>query len=420
MMQNINRAPDDRLRQRREKRHKGTTIVLHSLLIIGFFAFLIGGAYLTLTSEKREVSDMENRKLAGPPVELSVENVMSGAYMKSVEAYVTDHVVSRDSWISLHAFLSKDLFLQTVKNGIYVSADGTMESPMKQTVDTDTLLDDLSTFTEAMQASGVDVYFGLAPNKASMVDVGPNMPDYMGNEAPRIFKGVRDALASVDGLTVMDYRKPLNTADTLSDVFYKTDYHWNINGAYLAYAQTVNQIADDHPDVGAPLKLGELRTKTHERPYYGSYARSTTLQYVKDGDTFEWMEPKAGYTPNTICYNRADNCNGNLINQKPLKSEETYTEMYSLFLHRNWPIITMDQETPKNDTRTLILKDSYANPMLTLLPEHFGHLSVIDIRHFDESSIETYVKQNDIDVVLFIHNVNLGEFVPLYHEKLND
>ncbi len=418
-MQNLNPTPRS-TRQRHETRHIVTKRVFHSLLIIGFLAFLIGGAYVTLSSEKREVSAMENRQLAKATADLTFENVMSGAYMKSVETYVTDHVFNRDSWISLHAFLSKDLFRQTVKNGIYVSADGTMESPMKETIDTNMLLDDLSAFTTSMQSSGVDVYFGLAPNKASMVEVEPNMPDYMGNEAPTIFKETRDSLATVEGMTVMDYRKPLNTADKLSDVFYKTDYHWNINGAYLAYIQTVKQIAAKHPEVSDPLKPGELRTKAHDRPYYGSYARSTTLQYVKNGDTFEWMEPKAGFTPSSICYNRAEPCNGNLINKKPLKSEETYTEMYSLFLHRNWPIITMDQEAPKNDTRTLILKDSYANPMLTLLPEHFGHLSVIDIRHFNESSIETYVKDNDIDVVLFIHNVNLGEFIPLYHDKLNE
>lgn len=420
MMQNVNRAPDGNIRERHTSNYKPTKRVMHTLIILGFFIFLISGTYLTLTSEKREVSDMENRKLAGPPVALSVDNVMSGAYMKSVEAYVTDHVFSRDSWISLHAFLTKDLFRQTVKNGIYVSADGTMESPMKERVDSTMLLDDLSTFTNSMQASGVNVYFGLAPNKASMVDVEPHMPDYMGNEAPEIFKDIRDGLVSVDGMTVMDYRKPLNEAKQLSDVFYKTDYHWNIDGAYLAYAQTVKQIAADNPSIEAPLKLNELRTKTHDRPYYGSYARSTTLQYVKSGDTFEWMEPKAGFTPNNICYNRSETCNGNLINKKPLKSEETYSEMYSLFLHRNWPIITMDQQTPKNDTRLLVLKDSYANPMLTLLPEHFGHLSVIDIRHFEESSIETYVRENAIDTVLFIHNVNLGEFIPLYHDKLND
>lgn len=417
-MHNLN--PTRSARQRRETRHIVTKRVFHSLLIICFVAFLIGGAYVTLTSEKRDVSVMENRTLAASVADPTLENIMSGTYMKSVETYVTDHVFNRDSWISLHAFLSKDLFRQTVKNGIYVSADGTMESPMKETVDTNILLDDLSTFTTSMQASGVDVYFGLAPNKASMIEVEPNMPDYMGNQAPEIFKQTRDSLTTVDGMTVMDYRKPLNEADKLSDVFYKTDYHWNIHGAYLAYAQTVKQIASDHPEVGNPLKPGELRTKTHEQPYYGSYARSTTLQYVKSGDTFEWLEPKAGFTPNSICYNRSETCNGNLINKKPLKSEETYTEMYSLFLHRNWPIITMNQEAPENDMKTLILKDSYANPMLTLLPEHFGHLSVIDIRHFDESSIETYVKQNDIDIVLFIHNVNLGEFIPLYHDKLND
>lgn len=419
-MQNLNSPPPERTFHRRQARHHFTKRIFQCILIIGFIGFLIGGAYATLTTEKRDVSVMENRKLATSTADFTFMNVMSGKYMKSVETYVTDHVVNRDSWIGLHAFLSKDLFLQTVKNGIYVSADGTMESPMKRTIDTSLLLDDLSKFTDSMKATGVDVYFGLAPNKASMAELKPHMPEYMGNNAPKIYQDVRDSLTTVDGMKVMDYRKPLNAATQLSDVFYKTDYHWNIHGAYLAYAQTVKEIANDHSEVKAPFKPRELRTKTHERPYYGSYARSTTLQYVKSGDTFEWLEPKEGFTPLSVCYNRVETCNGNLLNKQSLKSEETYNEMYSLFLHRNWPIVTIDQETPKNNTKLLVLKDSYANPMLTLLPEHFGHVSVIDIRHFKESTIETYVKQNDIDVVLFVHNVNLEEFIPLYHKQLND
>lgn len=421
-MQNLNVDSHKQDPRSNRKRRNHPKIILQLVLILSFVAFLVGGAYLTLSSEKRDISDMENRKLAQSPDSPTFAHIMSGSYMKQTESFVTDQIFNRDAWISLNAFLNKDVFKQTVKNGIYVSDDGTMESPMKESIDTDTLVNDLTTFTSRLEERGTEVYFGLAPNKASMASVEPHMPDYMGNEAPRIYQTVRDQLSTVPGLNVMDYRKSLNEAQQLSDVFFKTDYHWNMNGAYAAYAQTVNTMSKNHPEMGLTLKPNQLRTKTHEQPYYGSYARSTTLQYVKDGDTFEWMVPKEGFTPSSVCFNRATPCKPitSIINKKPLKSEETYTEMYSLFLHRNWPIVTMDQEQPVNDTRTLILKDSYANPMLTLLPEHFGHVSVIDVRHFEESTIETYVNENDIDVVLFIHNVNLNEFVDLYHEKLNE
>ncbi|WP_161568096.1 DHHW family protein [Exiguobacterium sp. SH0S1] len=370
---------------------------------------------MTYYGEKRAMSVMENRELAAAPT-FSIDSMTEGSYMRAFESFVTDQVVFRDTWIGLHAFFTKDVLQQSIKNGVYVADDGTMNSPIGVSTDPQPFVSDLARFATEMNAADVPIYFGLAPNKATFETYDSSLPEYMTNEAPAMYDTIKQEVSAIDNVSFIDYRTSLSNLDSLSEAFYKTDYHWNAKGAHYAYMDTIKAMQADFSDIAPPLTEQQLTTYTHDQPYYGSYARSTTLQYVKEGDAFEWFEPKAGFTPTNICHD--GECGLELINTAPLASSEVYNELYTVFLHRNWPLLTIDQVTPKNDKRLLVLKDSYANPMLTLLPEHFGHISVIDVRHFNGETIRQYVEANEMDAVLFIHNVNLKDFIPLYHEKL--
>ena len=385
------------------------------LFIVSFLLFIFIGAYLTYYGEKRSISVMENRELADAP-EMSMSSLIDGTFMREFESFVTDQIVFRDKWIGLHAFFTKDVLQQSIKNGVYVSENGTMNSPIGTMTDPQPLIDDLTRFATDLNKANIPIYFGLAPNKATLDSFDSSLPTYMTNEAPAMYDLIENKMSTLENINFIDYRNSLSSIQDLDDAFYKTDYHWNVFGAQLAYEDTIQSMQSEFSDIPSPLTQEELVRHTHDQPYYGSFARNTTLQYVKEGDTFEWLEPKNGFTPTNICFN--GECGIDLINTAPLASKEVYTELYTVFLHRNWPLLTIDQVNPINDRRLLILKDSYANPMLTLLPEHFGHISVIDVRHYKGETIREYVKENDMDAVLFIHNVNLKDFIPLYHEKL--
>lgn len=67
----------------------------------------------------------------------------------------------------------------------------------------------------------------------------------------------------------------------------------------------------------------------------------------------------------------------------------------------------------KNGLKLLILKDSYANPMFQFIANHFSETRIIDLQYFknmkidySKGSVQEYVRAHDIDVVLYIYNIN--------------
>ena len=68
--------------------------------MIAPFVLIIGIMLGTFFSNKESISELEKRKLAILP-ELTLNNWMSGIFSSSVEDYLSDHVICRNSFITL-------------------------------------------------------------------------------------------------------------------------------------------------------------------------------------------------------------------------------------------------------------------------------------------------------------------------------
>lgn len=51
-----------------------------------------------------------------------------------------------------------------------------------------------------------------------------------------------------------------------------------------------------------------------------------------------------------------------------------------------------------------MIKDSFGNSFIPFLANHYENISIIDPRYFN-TSITDYIKEKDIDEVLFLFNV---------------
>ena len=89
-----------------------------------------------------------------------------------------------------------------------------------------------------------------------------------------------------------------------------------------------------------------------------------------------------------------------LFNSDKLK----HKDKYQVFLNGNHPLIEI--ETDKNlDKKILVIKDSFANNFVPFLTENYGNIFLIDLRYYTDS-INEFIKNNDINEVLFLYNVN--------------
>lgn len=363
---------------------------------VSFILVLLTIGLGTLVREDRVRSQLENRTLA-QSVEPTVEGIATGKDMLKMETYFTDQLLLRGTFVEIQALLSKDVFRQPFRNGIYTakndymiepSASGNVKIPQA--------------FKQFVGEVDRPVYMALAPSKTVIAERDKLIPSYVvSNANERYEKMVRDFQAagmtnlSLQGLKLSDY--------------FKTDHHWNIDGATEAYQVITKRM-------GLSTTLPETKwRKEDQHAYYGSLARKTTLSYAASGDRLDYYAP-AFFNGIDVCYE--GKCGRPVIDESFVKQEGDYVDRYEVFLRGNHDIMSMKSAANRNRPTILVLKDSFANPVLPLLAKS-ANLEVVDIRYVPKSfDVSRFAKQKQIDSVLFLHNSNIAGLMKTYEDKL--
>ncbi|MDQ6465998.1 DHHW family protein [Exiguobacterium acetylicum] len=363
---------------------------------VSFILVLLTIGLGTLVREDRVRSQLENRTLA-QSVEPTVEGIATGKDMLKMETYFTDQLLLRGTFVEIQALLSKDVFRQPFRNGIYTakndymiepSASGNVKIPQA--------------FKQFVGEVDRPVYMALAPSKTVIAERDKLIPSYVASNAnERYEKMVRDFQAagmtnlSLQGLKLSDY--------------FKTDHHWNIDGATEAYQVITKRM-------GLSTTLPETKwRKEDQHAYYGSLARKTTLSYAASGDRLDYYAP-AFFNGIDVCYE--GKCGRPVIDESFVKQEGDYVDRYEVFLRGNHDIMSMKSAANRNRPTILVLKDSFANPVLPLLAKS-ANLEIVDIRYVPKSfDVSRFAKQKQIDSVLFLHNSNIAGLMKTYEDKL--
>ena len=130
-----------------------------------FVLFLAGMAVASLLLPDRSFSEMENRNLRPVP-ELTTGRFTSGRYMSEAEAYVSDHIVLRDTWVALKA-LGERITGKQENNGIYFGSGDTLIRRIAEP-DGELLEGNLKALNEFTSGLDVPVLFGLIPSAANI------------------------------------------------------------------------------------------------------------------------------------------------------------------------------------------------------------------------------------------------------------
>lgn len=363
---------------------------------ISFIVVLLAIGLGTIVREDRVRSQLENRTLA-QSVDPTVEGIATGKDMLKMETYFTDQLLLRGTFVEIQALLSKDVFRQPFRNGIYTakndymiepSASGNVKIPLA--------------FKQFVEEVDRPVYMALAPSKTVIAERDKLIPSYVASNASVRYKGmVRDFKAA--GMTNLSLQEL-----KLNDYF-KTDHHWNIDGATEAY-QVITK------GMGLSTALPETKwRKEDQHAYYGSLARKTTLSYAASGDRLDYYAP-AFFNGIDVCYE--GKCGRPVIDESFVKQEGDYVDRYEVFLRGNHGIMSMKSAANRNRPTILVLKDSFANPVLPLLAKS-ANLEVVDIRYVPKSfDVSRFAKQKQIDSVLFLHNSNIAGLMKTYEDKL--
>ncbi|WP_174614890.1 DHHW family protein [Virgibacillus ihumii] len=377
------------------KKHQFSDVMMIVFFLLLIFLFGAG----TLATPDKEKSTVENRELEQRP-DLSLNRMIFGDYFQKFNDYFSDQFMLRNKWIQANSKIEKNVLKKRVVNNIYVSKDGYLIEPInKQKTSPKKAAGAVNSFTRQLNKQNVDVYFGLVPHKTIMMQ--DKLPKYLKSRGSKMSDKVMQNFS--DRVHAMDLRSAIKGYMDEQDMYFYTDHHWKPKAAYYAYRSVINTMAKKHPDVGKPIPKDQYTWKDSKKRSFGTYARKTGKAYVKKADRIPVVKPKFEEKPYTIC--SKGSCDKKFYVKKYLKSDKVFAPRYKAYLGGSLPKVTVDNPNKPDGRKLLILKDSYAHPMVQFLARNFKEIHMLDQRHND-INVYKYVKKHDIDDVLFIHNVN--------------
>ena len=325
-------------------------------------------------------STFENRSLAQKP-EFYYSDFQSGRFFKNYERYINDQFFLRNTWINIKS--ATEFILGKKENNAIIYGDNNYlfdkfeyvdEDNLRKNIDTlkNFILSSSSNFNIMLIPESFSIYKELLPNGIQLVDE----IEYINN--------INNEFYNLNNV------KTINLIDTFIDnkdkyIYYKTDHHWTSLGAYLAYKEfsNINNIeAVDKNNLKENRVDGFLGT------------------YFSKAKNFNVKEDYITYYENNDIEVKID---GVVVNGLNDSSKWASSDKYSAFLHGNNGLTIIKNKAINNNSKILVIKDSYANSFIQFLINNYDEVYVVDLRSFIGSFNEFY-KNFEFDKVLIMYS----------------
>lgn len=359
---------------------------------------IFGCSYAFLIKGQKSVSSSENRTLEQYPI-FTLINFYKGEFQSNLENAISDQFFHSENIKSKTLSLSNNIYsvelnflidtnLVNLEGYTKYSANFYIYNENYHLLMIGMNIDDYISYLDinAKQynedITGVKKYYYFVENDKSM-----NFTEDTSKENK--FYSYIKQIYEADGFSNLD----VNSFEDFDNYFYKTDHHWNYKGSYEGYCNIINMIFGEDEELIKPAD-----EVTFDCYFFGSRARKDAMYTIKEKFTVYTYD-----TPEHIEY-----VNGI---QKEYGSKSKYllgeysnsrtTNHYGVYYGSDYAEVIYDYNNPNKDN-LLIIASSYSNAINELVASHFNKTYVIDLRHYDNFDVKKYIKENDIDVFLFI------------------
>lgn len=300
-------------------------------------------------------------------------NELNAMYMNS--NYMMDKVFYKDVPIKKNSD-GEYIFFDKV-NGIYYLTSKYSDVELRERVDKQVK------FFNSLSNKGLDVSIYI-PTRLELTRIkNDNLNKYIDE-----FESKLDSNINVRIMDVKDISEYKN-------YFYKTDHHWSILGALDGYSDICNMLGIEMID-----NLNVIEHK--ERKYYGSLAKSALSNEVNDYITD--VDINLDYD---VCVNGLNK--DDLFKPRVIRLDRSYIyyDYYIQYFNGQYGNIVYDYHDRSKDN-LLIIGDSYVWQIDYLIAASFNKTHVVNLRYDEyknnEFNLSKYVKDNDIDKVLFLYD----------------
>ncbi|MBE6907388.1 MAG: hypothetical protein E7476_14070 [Ruminococcaceae bacterium] len=411
-------------------------------VILGVIAFLFLGSLLF---PKPVTSAVEKRALARMP-KFSTESLFHGKLTRDIETFYADTFPMRDQFVSLSAVLNEQRGIRVDNVRIVAPSGGeTQDIPSQPQVDVVAPASSVPETQETESSSSEASSVAPPPPSTENETVGPvsnGMFVYKGM-AMSLFGGsdqmarwyadvVNTYQRELPGVQVYDMIIPTaiefyvpdkyrdltasqkRTMDIIYDaldsnvkkvdaylelqqhtdeyLYFRTDHHWTVRGAYYAYQAFCQQAGF------TPIRLEDCETRRLDNFIGTMYAQTQDSTLLQNPDYVEYFIFPQSYQ--ALLYARNSPYYG-----VPCSLWAEYAKSpnsYSVFLAGDYPLIQVKTDI-HNGRKIMIVKESFGNAFAPYLINHYEEVYIVDQRYFQLASVE-FIKEHGINELIFANN----------------
>ncbi|PGM90724.1 secondary cell wall polysaccharide O-acetyltransferase PatB1 [Bacillus cereus] len=376
------------------------------VLFIGFLTIIFSFGILSLLKTDRAVSPVENRPLAQKPA-LTKEAALNGSFFKDFETYTNDQLIGRDDLIKNYTLTQIKMGKSLINDIILTDDKWLLKNPAWTTKynEIDQSMPAVNDLSQFLKEQNVEFYFALPPSKTNALSF--KLPSHIHTYAQENLNYFLNKLpADVKPIKLMEHFKKNYTNEEIQSMYFKTDHHWNMDGAFLGYQYIMNTIAQQSSIYkGKEIKTEDYtRTCTPNKHLVGSFNNQLYQLIDATGEKLCYYTPKDGLNFTSVA---AKDVNGTVyrtLDELYGVEKQKDTTSYAGYYTNDYPEIVIENNNAPNDVRALVLKDSFANAIVPHLAQSFKHTSILDLRHYHEKDVYQYIKDNNINMVLFVYS----------------
>lgn len=341
---------------RKKQWFRGGYIVVYVGLLVA------GGIYIGVHPQK-SYSANENRYLTKLP-EITWEGIKKGEVQDTLETAFCDQFPARDTWLGITTRIQRAMGNDCIRK-VYLGKD---DYYFEQVLDSDLPEKQYNTnlqVIEALRDEGITTTCMLIPSPATIMKDKLPAHAVTYDSAKMCKEGAK--LLQEDWL---DISEALLKAKEKAQVYFRTDHHWTLAGAYEGYAAYCRHMGCEPKEYAyfAPEKASDTFLGT-------IYSKLLPVSPKKD-DLY-----LAGNVPENI----EVVCDGKTHDSVYDREKLNTKDKYAVFFGGNYGMVEITNPQVEKEKNLIVCKDSFANSMIPFLMEDYHKIIMIDLRYYTGS-----------------------------------
>lgn len=202
-----------------------------------------------------------------------------------------------------------------------------------------------------------------------------------------------------------------------SNLFYTSDHHWTTETAFWAFGKIVNYLNENFnlniDQNKFYTDLNNWKTTDYPQSFMGALGVRVG-ESISTLDDFTLIEPN--FETDYEIYYPSNNPNSptwsgtfreTIVRDEILNSKDIHDNKYSSYFKYEYNNLIIKNNKINNDLKLLIIKDSFALPVVAYLSTCIEEIHIIDLRAKGAPNPSEYVQKHDFDTILMLYNTDV-------------